>query len=80
MRMTTTVDGIPCEAEFFYTPPLRGLRERGTGVPLEPDEPASYEFRGLYDRRGYPAPWLERKLTPDEIRRLEQEAYEHFSS
>ena len=26
----------------------RGARERGSGVPLEPDEPAGYEIYGIY--------------------------------
>lgn len=79
-RFSTTIASIPCQVEVRYLPPSRGARESGSGVQLEPDEPESYEFVQAFDRRGYPAPWLEKKLTDEEISRIEQDALEYFHS
>lgn len=79
-KFQTNIQGIPCEVEFAYYPSCRGARERGTGVPLEPDMDASCELLEVYDRRGYLAPWLSRKLTHADIRRIEAEALEYWQN
>lgn len=67
----TTVAGIPCIAEMtFYEPGWAGTR-------WEPPEPSVAHFR-ILDRRGRPAPWLERKLTDDDERRIERELIEAY--
>lgn len=43
----TKVRGYEMEITFDYTPACRGVRERGTGLQLEPDEPAIIEITGL---------------------------------
>ena len=45
MTKTTRIthDGVSLEVEYEYTLAERGARERGTGVPLEPDYPACVE-------------------------------------
>ena len=49
------------------------MKITGTGYgDAEPPEPEEFEFR-LMDRRGYPAPWLEAKLTSTDHSRLKQE-------
>lgn len=44
-----TIDGYEFEAtvDYTYYPPCRGARERGTGVPLEPDDPAVVEINSI---------------------------------
>lgn len=46
----TRVDGIPCKCQVDFAPPSQA----------QIDE---FDFR-LLDRKGYLAPWLERKLDP----------------
>jgi len=69
----TRVAGIPCQVDVtFYSEPLP-MRITGTGFgDADPPEPEEFEFN-LLDRKGYPARWLERKLTEDdEVRILEE--------
>ncbi len=41
---TVTIADNELEVSFDYYPPSRGARERGTGLQLEPDEPATFEI------------------------------------
>lgn len=73
MVFETTVAGIPCRCLVYHYQPYRPMVITGTGFgDAEPPEPEEFEFR-LLDRRGYPAPWLEDKLTDDDHARLLQE-------
>lgn len=64
------VAGIPCQVEVLTYYPDRPMRVTGLGFgDADPPEPEFFEFE-LLDRKGYPAPWLERKLTPDDHQRL----------
>jgi hypothetical protein len=73
MKHTTTIQGIPCQVEVTYYAASRGARERGTGLQLEPDEPAFWDIMGVYDRKGYQARWLARKMTDEDIERIQGE-------
>ena len=64
------VQGIPCKVKVTYTTPY--IPESWNG----PAEGGDFEFE-LLDRRGYPAKWLEKKLTPKDVERLEKE-YEEY--
>lgn len=64
---TTAAGGIPCRIAVTHY----SAAERDTY--WEPGAPEEVEFEVL-DRRGRPAPWLERKLDSKEWRRLEDEA------
>jgi hypothetical protein len=49
------------------------MRITGTGFgDADPPEPEEFEFR-LLDRKGYPANWLESKLTLNDHHRLLKE-------
>lgn len=62
MRFDTRVQGIPCEVKVtYYTPTVPALRF-GHPDRWMPEEPAEFEYE-LYDRKGYRAKWLERKVT-----------------
>jgi hypothetical protein len=69
------VSSIPCliEVTFFaYKPPY----SRPRWACETPDDLYGYlevEFSVL-DRKGYPAPWLEEKLTDDDVDRINHEA------
>lgn len=75
MRIETTISGIPCEVEMVsgtYQKPWRGSAHNC---------PSDWDYYGgwfdvefaVYDRKGYRAKWLEKKMTPkDEARILEE--------
>ena len=42
------VDGVPIKFTGTYYPASKGMRERGTGIPLEPDEPATFEVDQIW--------------------------------
>ncbi len=66
----SSVSGIPCKVKVTYATPY--IPESWNG----PAEGGDFEFE-LLDRRGYPAKWLEKKLTPKDVERLEKE-YEEY--
>jgi len=52
--------GIPCQAQIETYGAERGAREGG--LQLEPDYDAGWDLYKVLDRKGYDAPWLEKKL------------------
>ena len=74
LTFNTKIGGIPCQCEVtFYSPPSP-MRITGTGYgDAEPPEYEEFEFTVL-DRKGYKAPWLQRKLTSADASRLTEEA------
>lgn len=68
--LDTRVCGIPAKVRVTHL-----HHQPGNAWADNPDDYHGYtevEF-DILDRRGRPAPWLERKLTPKEIGRIEQE-------
>ena len=74
MIFDTTVHGIPCQCQVHYFTPFRP--SRGIGNEAQPPEPVEFSFI-LLDRKGYPAPWLEKYLNDDDFQRLLDE-YQAF--
>lgn len=72
MRIETKICGIPCEAEMVggtYVAPWRGGSH---DCPSDVDYYGGWfdvEFR-IYDRKGYPAGWLEKKMTAADEERI----------
>ncbi|USZ48100.1 hypothetical protein [Halomonas sp. DN3] len=76
MTFTTTVAGIPCRCQVTLYSPGVPMRTTGFGFgDADPPEPEEFEF-DILDRGGYPAAWLERKLTDDDYDRLLSEYHE----
>ena len=74
--LNTRIAGIPCQVELTsYTPFWNG--RRGHIDNWLPDEPEQVEFE-VFDRKGYKAPWLERKMTDADYARIEQELMEFY--
>ena len=73
MIFNTKVAGIPCQCKVTnYTPPIP-MMVYGPGMAdADPPEDSEFDFT-LLDSKGYPAPWLEKKLTPQDVERLEEE-------
>ena len=71
--LSTHVQGIPCGISVTYYSPAMPMRVTGSGFgdAIAP-EPEEVEFKVL-DRKGYLAPWLEKKLTTQDIARITRE-------
>ena len=72
--MTTTfcvedvsIDGIPCQAIVDTWPAERQTRHH-------PGCDAGWELCQVLDRKGYPAPWLERKLKDPKVKEAFEES------
>lgn len=77
MIFPTRVAGIPCQCEVQSYYPSRPMVITGTGYgDADPPEDEEFEFR-LLDINGYPAPWLENKLTAAMIQQLKEEYLQH---
>lgn len=71
------VQGIPCQidvTEFTHVAPWKG---DARNCPSDWDYYGytEIEFR-VYDRKGYLAEWLEKKMTSDDVERIESEIKE----
>lgn len=67
MRFNTHVAGIPCQCEIIHYIPARPMQITGPGMgDAFAPEPAEVEYR-LLDRQGTYAPWLEKKLSNQEV-------------
>lgn len=78
MRIQTKISGIPCEVEMVggtYQKPWRG---ESHNCPSDVDYYGGLldvEFE-VYDRKGYRAKWLEKKITAEEETRIFKELAE----
>ncbi len=70
--MFTRVAGIPCQIEIKLFYPAAPMKYWRFEEYWQPPQEAEIEWE-ILDRRGRPAPWLERKLSPAERRRIEGE-------
>ena len=75
-KINSTIKGIPCIISVTYCKHYSG--------PL--NAPSDLDYYGfteiefdVLDRKGYKAPWLERKLTDDEIERIEREIVSYMN-
>jgi len=66
-----TDEEIAVTVQYEYTPAERGSRERGTGLQLEPDYPASVEIYSVVDDQG-----TEYELSKSELERIENEIFD----
>jgi len=73
--ITTHVQGIPCQARITYYSRARPARIYGPPEDCYEAEDAEVDFT-ILDRRGRPAAWLERKMTDDDVFRIEGELIE----
>lgn len=73
--LNTRVAGIPCKVRV--TELVRAEPGCRSGHPdnWTEDEPAEVDFE-ILDRRGRPAPWLERKASDGDISRITSEILE----
>lgn len=72
MIFATKVQGIPCQCEITHYLAAQPAQLFGPPEQCCQAEDGELEFR-LLDRKGYPAAWLERKMSPVEVARIEEE-------
>lgn len=66
MRIKTRISGMPCTVRVTHYSPGVPMRTTGSGFgDADPPEDEEFEFE-VYDRGGYRAPWLERKVTEED--------------
>jgi hypothetical protein len=73
--MKTRIAGIPCEARATRIVDVKGNYSHSASCPEEYHGYIEVDF-DVFDRKGYPATWLEEKMTEDERRRIERELVE----
>lgn len=72
------VAGIPCQIKVTYYVNVKGSRSFNAASDWDYYGYSEFEFE-VYDRKGYRAEWLERKLTEKDNARIEQEYNELMS-
>lgn len=77
MDIEVSACGIPAIARVLHYRPGSPGYLSGPPELCYPPEPTELEW-ALLDRRGRPAPWLERKLTDAERERIERELIEYL--
>lgn len=74
MQFDTKVNGIPCICKVTHYSPYKPMRITGPGMgDCDPPEYEEFEFE-LLDRKGYSAPWLQKKVT----RAIEDDLLEEY--
>lgn len=76
-QIETTIAGIPCVVKVVDFVRVHGSYSYDAPSDLDYSGYVSMDYE-VCDRRGRPAPWLERKLTPKERARIEEEITGHF--
>lgn len=74
-----TCCGIPCIVRVTHWESFRPAYIGGPPENCYPAEGGEGEWE-ILDRKGRPAPWLERKLTGQELARLEHAIFEHMEN
>ena len=79
MIFNTKVSGIPCKCQVTLYSAFKPMQVYGSEMgDCDPPDPSEFEFK-LLDHSGYPADWLEKKLTlADEARLFEEFQLEHL--
>lgn len=76
--MDTHIQGIPCQIKVTHQANVKGSYSYNAASDWDYHGYTELEYDVL-DRRGYPAPWLERKMTDKDRERIEQEWWESQS-
>ena len=74
----TRIQGIPCQIDVTNHVVVRGSGSYNAPSDLDYYGYSEFNF-DVYDRKGYPAPWLQRKMTDDDENRIYEEYCEYSS-
>lgn len=75
----STVCGIPCIVRVTHWDAYDPGRYNGPPESCYPPEGGEGEWE-ILDRKGQPAPWLERKMTDDDHEKIEAEVFNHMEN
>ena len=75
----TRVCGIPCIVRVTYWEPYIPAKISGPPENCYPAE-GGYGDWEILDTRGRPAPWLEKKMTAQDHRKLSREVFDYMES
>ena len=68
----TQIQGIPCQIDVTDCTVVKGSYSYNAPSDWDYYGYTEFDFE-VYDRKGYPAAWLERKMTDDDRARIEEE-------
>ena len=77
--METQIQGIPCQIDVTTCTVVKGSYSYNAPSDWDYYGYSEIEFE-VYDRKGYPALWLERKMTDADRSRIEQEILDNAGS
>ena len=77
MEIETRIAGIPCTINVTHFSQVRGSFSYNAPSDLDYYGYEEIEF-DICDRNGRPAPWLERKATDEDLKRIEREIMEYM--
>lgn len=72
MKLVSQIQGIPCLIEVIRCRVVKGSFNYNAPSDLDYYGYSEVEFE-ILDRKGYKAPWLERKVTEEDSERIKQE-------
>jgi hypothetical protein len=76
----TKISGIPCLVKVVSTRcPQKTIRTGSGAGDCQPIEATDFEVE-VFDRKGYKAEWLQRKLNTKQLQRIENEMNKACSS
>ena len=75
-KINSTIKGIPCIISVTYCKHYNGSLNASSDLDYYGFTEIKFD---VLDRKGYKAPWLERKLTDDEIERIEREIVSYMN-
>ena len=78
-KIETKISGIPCIVGVTRFLCVRGSFSYSAASDMDYSGYTESEFE-VCDRRGRPAPWLERKLTEEDTSRIESEIAEYINN
>ncbi len=71
------IQGIPCQIEVTHFHKKKASYSHNAPSDLDYLGYTEIEFQ-VRDRKGYEAPWLTRKMTPEDINRIEQAIIDYY--
>ena len=77
MQLVSQIQGIPCLIDVTSCHVVKGSFNYNAPSDLDYYGYSEIEFE-ILDRKGYKAPWLERKATEEDSERIEQEILEAY--
>jgi hypothetical protein len=75
----STISGIPCKIRITYWERHQSAILRADPGDSHPEEGGCGNWE-ICDRKGRLAPWLERKITGQDLARIEHEVFNHMEN